>query len=487
MFFRTAVILILIGMPVSMRALAQDGSTACASDLSRKLDRLVTESMRDGRTPGLGLVVICDRRIAYLKTFGFADIARRTPVTPDTAVSIGSTTKAMTALALMQLVDQGKVRLNDPVVRYIPFFKVKDPAGSRISVRELLTQTSGLPPTVGIPLLPDDDPDALESLVRSFAGVRLDHAPGAAFEYSNDNYAVAGLIIQRVARLSWEAYMAKDVFAPLGMSHTIEDSMPPASASAGVWQGYLLTTGGKMVARSTPFEREYGPAGSETITTLPDLGRYLYAQVNDGVSMTGRRIVSEAAMKEMHAPLVPSTGIIDGSKVHYGFGWEIHQREGLTTAEHPGAIVTMGSYFVLVPARGIAAGVVENCLNDGNVALAINAALAAAGVKPIPRVTPPLPRQPAARLSLDQTPWQSYVGRYASANGPVSVFRAGNTLQMKARLITPQADTIELVPVGPSTFAAKSDVALLVGMTFTFSHGLGGAYINSQVLRAHKP
>jgi CubicO group peptidase (beta-lactamase class C family) len=482
---RVAVILSLIGVPLSSRTLSSsDGIAPCAPKLTEKLDRLVSRKMTDGRTPGLGLVVICDRKIAYLRGFGFADIARRTPVTPRTVVSIGSTTKAMTALALMQLVDRGEVHLDDPVVTYVPFFKVNDAAGPRITVRELLTQTSGLPSPAGIPLRPDEDPAALENLVRSLASVRLSHPPGATFEYSNDNYAVAGLIVQRVTHLPWEAYMARRVFAPLGMSETKEDAS--RAASVGLWQGYLLSTNGKMLARATPIEREYGPAGSETLTTLQDLARYLYAQVNGGMSMSGRRVVSEAAMQQMHAPLVSSTGVMDEAKAHYGFGWEIRDREGLTTDEHAGAIVTMGSYFVLVPTRGIATGVVENSLDDGNIELAVDAALLAAGLEPKLQGTTPLPRQPVAKFALDRVPWRSYVGDYGSSNGTVRVFRAGDTLKMTARLLTPKPDTVELIPVTTSTFAAKSNVALLVGMRFTFSHDSTGWSITSDILHAKK-
>ena len=142
--------------------------------------------------------------------------------TPQTPFFIGSLTKSFTAVAVMQLVEAGKIELDAPVRRYLPWFRVADDAASaRMSVRHLLNQTR-LPMLPGMTVLAnfDDSPDAAERQARSLSTLRLTRTPGSAFEYSNLNYNLLGLTIESVSGEAYADYIQKHIFTPLDMSHS---------------------------------------------------------------------------------------------------------------------------------------------------------------------------------------------------------------------------------------------------------------------------
>jgi CubicO group peptidase (beta-lactamase class C family) len=165
------------------------------------IDRYVQKQMDETRMPGVALGIVKGDRIVHLKGFGEADPSGRA-VTPQTPFIIGSTTKSFTALAVMQLVEAGKVELDVPVQRYLPWFRVADEeASARITVRNLLNHTSGLSRAAGGESLLEKDSTkgALERAVRSLRAVELDRPVGKSFEYSNLNYTTLGLIVQTVS------------------------------------------------------------------------------------------------------------------------------------------------------------------------------------------------------------------------------------------------------------------------------------------------
>ncbi|HEX8538934.1 MAG TPA: serine hydrolase domain-containing protein, partial [Cystobacter sp.] len=170
---------------------------ALPPSVKERLEPFVTESMQVGHIPGLSLVILQGGQPVCIKGYGLANVEKHQPMTPNTLVSIGSTTKAMTALALMQQVEAGAVDLDAPVTRYLPWFRTADGLQDQILVKHLLSHTSGLPN--GMSWDGDHDDKALERMVRSLAEAKLQFTPGQQEAYSNDGLAVAGLIVQTVA------------------------------------------------------------------------------------------------------------------------------------------------------------------------------------------------------------------------------------------------------------------------------------------------
>jgi CubicO group peptidase (beta-lactamase class C family) len=149
-------------------------------------------------------------------------------------------TKAFTSTAILQLREAGKLDLDQPVTRYLPWFRVADPgAAQRMTLRHFLTHSSGLPTNSHSVVWEDETSirGSIDKAVRELKGVHLHHAPGAEYEYANMNYVVMGRVVEAVSGESWSAYVARHIFAPLGMTHTTTDpsAVDPKALARPYW------------------------------------------------------------------------------------------------------------------------------------------------------------------------------------------------------------------------------------------------------------
>ncbi len=288
------------------------------------IDEYINARMRSARIPGLALAIVKGSRIVYSKGYGHPDSSGR-PVTPQTPFMIGSITKSFTALAVMQLVEAGKVDLDAPVHHYIPWFCVADPkASDQITVRMLINQTSGLPqgPTAVSWTWPDEA-GAIERHVRLLAGVKLADAPGQSFIYSNANYATLGMIVQAVSGQPYEDYIRQQIFAPLGMQHSYASQ--EAAMQDGMAMGHRWWFG-MPVPANLPFNRANLPAGF-IISSAEDMGHFLIAQMNGG-HYQNTSVLSPEGIALMQAEPPPGT---------YGLGWESVSIDGRRLINADGA------------------------------------------------------------------------------------------------------------------------------------------------------
>src|SRR3989442_429015 len=179
-----------------------------------QIDAYISAQMQADHIPGVALGLVHNDQIVHLRGFGSADQSGRA-VTPQTPFILASASKSFTALAIMQLVESGKVKLDAPVQRYLPWFRVADPlASARITLRHLLYHTSGLPASA---CSTDQVTMTLEQFVRSLGTVVLDQPVGSRYEYCSANYDVLGLIVQTVSGQSYATYVQQHIFAPLQM------------------------------------------------------------------------------------------------------------------------------------------------------------------------------------------------------------------------------------------------------------------------------
>ncbi len=284
-------------------------------DIHRDIDEYITERMRSDRIPGTAVTIVKGDRIVYLKGYGQADPSGR-PVTPQTPFIIGSITKPFTALAVMQLVEAGKVQLDAPVQRYLPWFRLADPAAAaQITVRMLIDQTSGLPqnPTFVTWTWPDY-PDALERHVRLLANTQPSFPPGQSFAYSNANYATLGVIIQAVTGQSYEDYVREHIFKPLDMRHSFVSQ--DEAIQDGMAMGHRWWFGFPIPA-TLPYNRANLPAGF-IISSAEDMAHFLIAQLNGG-RYQDKAVLSPEGISLMQAEPPPGT---------YGLGWESLRIDG---------------------------------------------------------------------------------------------------------------------------------------------------------------
>ena len=324
-----------------------EASRAAEPDFAA-IDRYVEKEMQTQRIPGLALGIVKGDRIVHLEGFGKAEPSGRL-VTPQTPFVLGSTTKSFTALAIMQLVEAGKVELDAPVQRYLPWFRVADPeASARITVRHLLNQTSGFSTATGRSNAANSDTseDALEETVRGLRTAQLAHPVGTTFEYSNPNYWTLGLIVQTVSGQSYESYVRQHIFAPLDMRHTFASKAQAQPQGLAMGHRYWF---GVPVAADLPDNRAQRPAGF-LISNAEDLSHYLSAQLDDG-RYGGAQVLSPAGIATLHQPAAREAD----SDTFYAMGWHVGPTNGVPngvpTVWHDGSTPTYHSNLVLVPHR----------------------------------------------------------------------------------------------------------------------------------------
>lgn len=319
-----------------------------------EVDTYISARMKELGIPGAALVIVRGDQIVHLKAFGVADASGRL-VTPQTPFFTGSTGKSFTALAIMQLVEADKIKLDAPVQTYLPWFRVADVDASKmITVRQLLNQTSGLPKSIGQTQLTNTDlsDSAIENNVRALAKIDLIAPPGLRYEYSNANYVTLGMIVQTASGQSYETYIREHVFKPLDMQNSFTSKIE--AQHNGLVRGYQKWFGIPIASPNLPFSRGSLPAG-QLIMSAEDFGHYLTAQLNDG-SYQDVSVLSPAGISAMHHPAVP----MPGSNDYYGMAWEVQHFQDVEVIRHNGQVPGYTADMFLIPEKHIAVAMVVN-------------------------------------------------------------------------------------------------------------------------------
>ena len=288
------------------------------------IDNYVRQEMRAVRAPGAAIAIVHGDHIVHARGFGQADPSGKV-ITRDTPFILGSMTKSFTALAIMQLVEAGRLALDDPVQGYLPWFHVRDrKASARITIRHLLNQTSGLPKSAGLLLIKGASATTQRDQTRLLARARLHHPPGEGFEYSNANYWLLGLVIERVTGGPYDSYIRREIFAPLGMLRSFTSESE--ARAHGLAQGYRVWFGFPRSQAMPYYARELSVG--YLISTVDDMGRYLIAQLNGG-RVDGHPILSVQGVQLMHTPPDESP---------YAMGWLADEVAGVPILWHTGAV-----------------------------------------------------------------------------------------------------------------------------------------------------
>ncbi|QMV44160.1 serine hydrolase domain-containing protein [Cohnella cholangitidis] len=296
----------------------------------KKVDEIVEQGMRNYDIPGLSLGIVKGDRVVYLKGYGVADDSGR-EVTPQTPFMLGSVSKSFTALAVMQLAEQGKIDLDTAVRRYLPELRLEDPGGARqVTVRDLLNQTSGISTYDGRDILTAGN-QSLEEVVRRQSNLRLTKPAGTAFQYSNTNYILLGEIVRRISGLDYEQYIEDRIFDRLDMRNSF--TRKSEAETNGLASGYQSVFG-KMISTDPKIHRSSVPAGY-IISSAEDMTHYVIAQMNGGTYLHAA-VISSEGMKAMHQ----SSAVFP-----YGMGWFTDAR----TISHGGDTENFHSDVIMIP------------------------------------------------------------------------------------------------------------------------------------------
>lgn len=329
---------------------AVSASSQTGPDL-QDLESVARAELAETRTPGMAVAVVRDGRAAFARGLGVASIETGQPVTPDTLFHVGSVTKTLTAAALVTLAEQGKLRLDEPVGRWVEGLS---PGLAKLTLHQLLGQTAGLGDLHGGDGLHEET--ALAEFVRSRTDADLLLTPGKVFSYSNLGYALAGLVLEKATGKPYADAMREILFEPLGMSRT---TLRPLVAMT--WPLALGHEPGEAgpptVIRPLADDTRIWPAGY-AFTSLNDLSRFVVVLL-DGGRLDGRQVLPPGVAARMLKPVVeiPTNVFVRG---RYGYGLFLQEDRGLPIAFHAGTLPGYTAEFRMIPERRAAVIVLTN-------------------------------------------------------------------------------------------------------------------------------
>jgi CubicO group peptidase (beta-lactamase class C family) len=330
-------------------------ATAARAD---QIDDYVKAQLKEHSLPGVSLAIVEDGKVTKIGSYGMADVARGTRVAPETVFKIGSVSKQFIATGIMLLVQDGRLKVDDPVSRYL---EGTPPAWQPITIRHLLTHTSGIvreSPAFDFEKVQND-----ADVVKAAYPLPLRFTPGEKWEYCNVGYFALAEIITKVSGQPWPRFMHERVFKPSGMMVTAPTNITPMLPNRAV--GYV----DKGNSRPTGDFVALRPSGA-FLSTVGDLAKW------DALLYTNKPL-TEASRRQMWT----QARLNDGSTANYGFGWTVETRKnGQHVVSHGGSLPGFRAHFarfvdehvtviVLIngddaDAGGLANGVAETYLTD---------------------------------------------------------------------------------------------------------------------------
>jgi len=329
------------------------------------LDDYISQTIDLWKVPGVGVAVVKDGKTIFSKGFGYRNVEKKLPVTPDTIFAIGSATKAFAAASIGLMVDDGKLEWDKPVKNYLPTFKLHDPfATERMSPRDLLCHRSGLPRH---DLMWYNSSSKREEIFDRLQYLEPSRDFRTDFQYQNLMYMTAGYLAGKVSGLGWEALVRQRIFEPLGMTNSnfvVEESQETPDFA-------LPYEEKEEVVKQIPFRNitEVGPAGSIN-SSITQMVNWVLLQLNKG-KFGETQVVSESVMKQAHSPQMviadPLWGeLMQAEYITYGLGWFIQPFRGHTLIHHGGNIDGFSAFVSFMPDQN--AGVIVLTNLDGNFA-----------------------------------------------------------------------------------------------------------------------
>ena len=388
------------------------------------------EVTRAGGT-SVGIALVTRDKVVLASGYGMADVAASVPATEDTMFPIGSVSKMFAAVAVMQLVDQGLVDLDKPLVQYLPSFKMADPRYDKITVKMLLNHTSGIPGTLytsaetAIAV-----PGYAEAVLTSLADQRLKADPGAFAVYCNDGWTLADPLVAAVSKMSYVDWVKQKIFTPLGMKNSTFSlaPLPDGSYAKAYKSGVAL-----------PQEYINVDAAGGIYSTPADMAAFVRMFLNEGMSAGGTRILSKESVEKMGVDQTVGTfNPVPNKAFAYGLGWDSVAESGLGQAGVKGWTKNGGTFFygaqlLVAPDEGLAT-VALGPAGGGYAPLAITQRVliralveterVASFPQPLPARVAPAAVAPAGLLASVEGVYANYAHAYqlkAESNGTLSM------------------------------------------------------------------
>ena len=326
-----------------------------------RFDAYVAKAVKDWHAPGLAIAIVKDDSVVFAKGYGVRELGKPEPVDAGTRFAIGSTTKAMTVAALGMLVDEGKLKWDDPVTKYLPDFRLSDPwVTPQITVRDLLTHRTGLG---NADLLWAGADYSTAEIIRRVRYLPLAYSPRSQFIYQNIMYAAAGQVVEAVSGMPWEQFLRTRIFAPLGMSATVP-LLADLAGQPNVASPHAEIDDTMRVITN----RTVDPvkAAGSVWSSVGDMAKWMKFILDSG-RVGDTRLLKAATVKEMLTPQMiadheyPIT--FDAVHAHffdYGLAFFLQDYAGQAIAMHTGSIDGMCAIIGLIPDKKLGVYVLEN-------------------------------------------------------------------------------------------------------------------------------
>lgn len=317
---------------------------------NKKLNAMIVQGMKDWKIPGLATIVVKDGEVVFNKTYGVKNLKTKEAIDGNTLFNMASTTKAMVAIAMGMLVDDGKLNWNDKVVDHLPYFKLSDPyitADAR--VKDLLTHNLGIANADALWMV---DSLSTKETIKRFQFAKKAYPLRGGFTYQNIMYAIAGEVIAKVSGKPWNEFVTERIFEPLDMTRT--QALAKDIFNVGNYvTPYLDDPEDGLVEVDYGFSDQIGPAGM-ICSTANDISKYLTFLVNDGIYKTDT-LVQPETFKSLFEPqsflgssgAYPTNALTNPNWNTYGLGWFQQDYKGHKLDFHT------GSLFGLVAIAGI--------------------------------------------------------------------------------------------------------------------------------------
>src|ERR1700730_4703607 len=387
------------------------------ADVVETLRPFIHQQMTEKELPALSIAIIDDQQIVWAESFGMADPKSKTPASADTVYRIGSVSKLFTDSAIMQLVERGELNLDAPITDYLPDFHPRNPFGTPITLRQLMSHRSGLlrEPPVGNYF--ETSQPTLAATVQSLNDTELVFAPNTHTKYSNAAIAVVGYLLESRSHEPFAQYLKSSVLDPMGLRHSSFEPNPAIItnlAKAEMW------TYDGLKFEAPTFQLGMAPAGS-MYSTVNDLGHFVSVLLAQGKAENGA-VIKPATLEQMWSPQFPNPG----GRV-FGLGFLVRSLDGHRLVGHGGAIYGFATTVDLLPEDKVGVVVVAtkdavNAVTERIGEESLRLVLAHRAGKPleIPQATSPVPLALVRRLA----------GRYGTGEDTVDLTYLDGRLTM---------------------------------------------------------
>jgi serine beta-lactamase-like protein LACTB len=339
-FTLTTVLALIASYPLVLAEPAPAAGQEPYKEAITALEQWLTQEIEAKHIPSLTIALVDDQRVVWSKGFGFADEERKTHAAGDTIYRVGSVSKPVTALALMMLVEQGKIDLDAPITDYLPEFKPGNPFDKKITLRQMLSHHSGLVRESPVGNYFDVSNPPLAKMVESLNQTELVFAPEARISYSNAAVATAGYVLERTQKEPFAKYMRRVLLEPLGMTSSGYERTP--AMSRRVAHALMWTYHGREFD-APPIEMSMAPAGN-LYSTADDMCKLLHFLFASGKGPKGQ-LLKPATLEKMYRLQFAK----EGDKTGFGIGFAVSEFEGQRRINHGGAVYGFSTEFAALP------------------------------------------------------------------------------------------------------------------------------------------